>query len=366
MTRLISSETIGHLAEKFDIPLEDALFIALNIYGVDFECEYNRMRMAFRLSESGLFQYAKERGDLDYYFALPVNPKSPFVITDNTLRLQNTVIGQTIGVTEDVCDSHYPRRKGTSLNINPNSRTLCHGCQFCYTAYQVSHDRKRLITDLDLREFFEEWMHQYGLTSLSHLVQVSVVTGCYESSDTLCRFLTTLKNVLAEYNFTGKIFYLGSQIVSEEHLKRVEEVKPFGLCYSLEVFERRNVLRKDKASVSLQDIYESMEVARELGYEVNFSYIVGMESLRVIEYHLHRFKECINKFPTINTFQMHKYHQAELMAYGAHRMEYYLEARKLFERLFISSNLRPLVWEDYRGLWFLKFGNEPLLGIRTP
>lgn len=34
---------------------------------------------------------------------------------------------------EDFYDYNYPRCKGTVLNINPNSRTLCRGCKFCYT-----------------------------------------------------------------------------------------------------------------------------------------------------------------------------------------------------------------------------------------
>ena len=363
---MLSINMIARFAEKYCVPLEDVLFVALNINGVNFECNYNRMRMDFRLAESNLFDYAKQRGELDYYFALPVNQKSPFAIVDNILLLQNTIIGQAIGPTEDICDSHYPRRKGTSLNINPNSRTSCHGCQFCYTAYQVPYDREKLETDSDLNDFFEDWMLKYGLTNFSHLIQVSVVTGCYESSDNLCRFLCTLKRVLAEYQFVGKIFYLGSQITTTKQLSSLADIQPFGICFSLETFERRDLLRKDKRAVSLQDACESMDFARGLGYEVNFSYIVGMESLRVMEFHFGCFKSHINKFPTVNTLQMHKYHQVTLMDPEAHRLEYYLKARQLLERLFVETSMRPLVWEDYRSLWFLTFNGEPLHGIRTP
>ena len=363
---MLTIDVIARLSERYHMPLEDALFIALNVNGVNLECDYNRMRMAFRLADSKLFEYAKRRGELDYYFALPVNQASPFAIVGDVLLLQDAVIGQAIGPTEDICDSHYPRRKGTSLNINPNSRTSCHGCQFCYTAYQIPYDRKRLKTDSDLRELFEDWMVKYGLTNLSHLIQVSIVTGCYESGDALCRFLLILKRILTEYRFTGKIFYLGSQITTQEQLRSVAEIQPFGICFSLETFERRELLRKDKREVSLQGACESMDFARSLGYEVNFSYIVGMEPLRVIEYHFNCFKEHINKFPTVNTLQLHKYHQATLMAPGAHRLEYYLDARRILERLFGQTNMRPLVWEDYRSLWFLTFDKEALPGIRTP
>jgi len=357
---------VERLAKKYEIPVEDALFIALNINGVDFECDYNRMRMAFRLADNQLFDSAMKQGEFDYYFALPINKESPFAIVDNNLFLRDIVIGQTIGATEDICDSHYPRRKGTSLNINPNSRTSCHGCQFCYTAYQVSHDRKRLKTDTDLKDFFEDWMSKYDLSDLSHLIQISVVTGCYENSETLCRFLLSLKRVSVEYGFTGKIFYLGSQISSKTSLENLSEIQPFGICLSLETFERRELLKKDKKAVSLQDACEILDMARDLGYEASFSYIVGMESLRVMEYHFSHFKNHVNKFPTINTLQMHKYHQETLRDPDAHRLEYYLQTRRLLENLFEETGLKPLVWEDYRSLWFLTFGGQPLRGIRTP
>lgn len=109
-----------------------------------------------------------------------------------------------------------------------------------------------------------------------------------------------------------------------------------------------------------------MDFARSLGYEVNFAYIVGIESLRVMEYHFNCFREHINKFPTINILQMHKYHQATLMDPSAHRLEYYLDARRILERLFGQTSMRPLPWEDYRSLWFLTFNKEPLYGIRAP
>ncbi len=143
---MLDIDVATRLSGRYEIPLEDVLFIALNINGVNLKCDYNRMRMAFSLADSKLFEYAKQRGEIDYYFALPVNQCSPFAIVENVLMLQNTVIGQAIEPAEDICDSHYPRRKGTSLNINPNSRTSCHGCQFCYTAYQIPCDRKRLKT----------------------------------------------------------------------------------------------------------------------------------------------------------------------------------------------------------------------------
>ena len=82
---MLDINMIGRLSEKYDVPIEDVLFIALNVNGVSLECDYNRMRMAFHLADSKLFEYAKQRGELDYYFALPVNQDSPFALVDNVL-----------------------------------------------------------------------------------------------------------------------------------------------------------------------------------------------------------------------------------------------------------------------------------------
>jgi hypothetical protein len=44
---MISIERIIQLAERYRIPIEDALFIALNRFGVSMDVQYNRMRMGF-------------------------------------------------------------------------------------------------------------------------------------------------------------------------------------------------------------------------------------------------------------------------------------------------------------------------------
>jgi hypothetical protein len=363
---MLGVESIIRLAKKANIPFEDALFIALNTNGIRFDCGYNRMRTALRLTDDALFSYANGRGEKNYYFALPVNPESPFSLEGDKVRLGNIVIGEAVGATEDICDSHYPRRKGTVLNINPNSRTSCRGCGFCYTGYQIPCDLRKLKTDFELRDYFEGWMHNEGCSNLSHLVEVAVVTGCYDSGEDVCCFLRTLKTVLGEYNFEGKIFYLGSQIITKEQLDGLVEVKPLSICLSVETFERRDLLKATKKSLTLLDAVEVLDYARGLGYEATFSYIVGMEALGVMEYHFRHFIRHINKFPIINTLQMHKFHALSLRAPGAHRLEYYLEARKIIERLFAEKSMRPLVWEDYRSLWFLEFNGEQLSGIREP
>lgn len=363
---MLTIEHVARLAERYHMPLEDVLFIALNVHGVKLDCEFGRIRMDFRLAENDQFRYAKERGELDYFFALPVNPESEFILSGDVLSLGETTIGQAINPMEDVSDLYYFRRKKTVLNFNPNARSACAGCRFCYTSRLTPNDEQRVETADELKVFFENWMHKYCFADLSHLVQISVVTGNYRESDNLSHFLLELKRVVHGYRFGGIIFYLGSQIATPEQLKLLTEAQPFGVCFSLEVFDRRNLLRRDKKSLELKDAYEAMDLARRLGHEVNFSYIVGMEPLQVVEEHFRYFRDHVNKFPTINTFQKHRFQGPTLMDPSADRLEYFLEARQILERLFAETGLRPLPWEDYRSLWFLTFGKEALHGIRTP
>ncbi len=363
---MLSINQLLTLSRTYNVPLEDVLFIALNSNGVKFQCEFNRMRTALHLTNHSLFEYARHQNDMNYYFALPINQQSAFVIVHDTLLLGDVVIGKVSDATGDVCNSHYPRRNGTALNINPNSRTSCHGCEFCYTTYQVPCDRKKLKNETDLREFFGSWMNEYHLTDLSHLIQISVVTGCYDSGNDLCRFLHTLKKVAAEYHFNGKISYLGSQIATKEELDNLADLKPFCVCYSMETFERRDLLRDKKRALSVQNICDLMEHSIGANYETSFSYIVGLEPLAIMEKYFGYLWKHVNKFPIVNILQIHKYQKVGLLNPEAMNLEYYIKTRKLIESIFLGTSMRPLVWEDYRSLWYLRFGSEPLLGIRTP
>jgi len=363
---VLNIEAIIRLSEQYQTPLEDVLFIALNVHGIKLDCEYGRIRMDFRLADNELFDYAKAQGELDYFFALPVNPESEFTLVEDVLSLNGMPIGRAINPEEDTSDLYYFRRKKTALNFNPNSRSSCAGCRFCYTSRLTPHDKQKVETGADLKISFENWMSKHDFADLSRLVRIAVVTGNYKNSDDLCQFLVECKRIVREYRFDGEIFYLGSQITTPEQFMRLSEVQPFCICFSLETFERRDLLRPDKKALGLDDARKAMDCALGLGYEVNLSYIVGLEPLRVMDRNMYRFKEHINRFPIVNTFQKHKFQGPTLADPAADHLEYYLDARRILERLFGSTNMRPLLWENYRSLWFLTFDGEPLHGIRTP
>jgi hypothetical protein len=364
--RSLSLSTLGEYANRFQIPVEDALFAAINLYGLDWDVTFSRMRTALRLSQRPEFVTAEELDERNFYLALPVRRGSPFHLRDGALFVGSAEVGMALGATEDYCDSHYQRRMGTSLNINPNTRTSCRGCDFCYTAYQVPLDRQRMITPADIRQFFLEWMGANELEDLTHLLQVSVVTGCYHNEAQLVRFLTWLRSVMAEWGFQGRVFYLGSTLTDPHALARLSREGPFGYCVSLECFERRDLLHSSKRSLSLNDIAETMRACVDLGIEVNYTYIVGLEPIASFIPHMTDFMEFTNKFPTINLLQLHQQHDSQLRDGTATSLDYYFEARRQIEALYQGTSLRPQAWEDYRSLWYLHFAGEPLEGPRFP
>lgn len=364
---MLSVKMIQALADKYGIPFEDILLIALNISGVDFECGYDRMRTALRLNNGDLFEYAIKKGDIDYYLAMPVHHDSLFKIRNKQLFLGMDKIGEVFGPTEDQCNSHYVRRNVTSINLNTNLRTSCRGCEFCYAAYQISNGEYRLQKTEDFDNFFVGFMAKYNLSSLRTIKQLSIVTGCYPDCDELIDTILNLKESAEKRGFEGRIFYLGSQIIGANAISRLSEIGKFGLCFSVEVFERRDILRTNKQAIDLEQIKETLLMAKELGFDSTISYVLGLESLEVVEKHFLEIRDYINKFPTINTLQIHRRQlHSGLFADGSSNIEYYLMARKIIERIFQTTDMRPLVWENYRGLWFMRFADEELFGCRFP
>ena len=364
---MLNIDILTDIANNNDVPVEDVLFMSINFYGVHMDVDYNRMRTAFHLDGNHpAFSLANERNDLNYYLALPINHHSPFSISNGKMYFDGIVIGDSIGATEDFCDSHYPRRLGTSLNINPNSRTSCRGCDFCYTAYQVPLDKKKMKTREDLVDFFDEWIAQENKKDLSHLIQISIVTGCYDSEESMVDFILLLSNVLKEYNFNGKIFYLGSMLTSLKQMERLKKLPSFGYCMSVECFERRNVLAPSKRRLTLSDIKTTLNNALECGFEVNYTYVLGLEPLDTMKKYMTELLDVTNKFPTINILQLHQQHDKSLLDPSFDGVCSLIHGRKIIEGIYKDTIMRPLVWEDYRTLWYLKFDNEDLTGIRFP
>lgn len=211
-------------------------------------------------------------------------------------------------------------------------------------------------------------MKKFEIADLSHLMQIAIVTGCFPNEQKVVDFLKMAKDVLNDFLFKGELFYFGSQIKSEKALLELRKIRPLGICFSLECFDNKNreyFLRDVKRDLHLDTIKEMLIIANNLGVRTNFSYIIGLESLETIKKGFGDFLPYINSFPIVNVFQSHK-GQATLRHNDADKIDYYIKARKIIEDIFMQTALRPRPWENYRSLWYLKFGEEFLDDIRTP
>lgn len=199
------------------------------------------------------------------------------------------------------------------------------------------------------------------------MIELSVVTGCYSSAEEV---INTLKNIRyvanKEFNFKGRLFYLGSQISKQEELKQLVECKPMRICFSIETFENRDKLRKTKRNLSIDHIRNVMLKAKEMGFEVNYSYVLGLEPLTTVEKYFNIFSESVNVFPIVNLLQIHKKQSFDIKTKEAHDIEYFFKARKIIETAFENSNLEPETWNNYRSPWTMQFAHKKLTGKRVP
>jgi hypothetical protein len=282
------------------------------------------------------------------------------------LKLGSLTLGEAIEPIEDFCDSNYPRRNGTVINLNPNSRTECKGCRFCYTNYQIPRDREKIFTQNEISCFVDDWLKKSNKKDLSHIIQVAVVTGCFDKEDEIIHFLLNLQEVLDKYNFKGEIFYFGSQITSKRGLEKLKAIKSFAYCLSIECFENREYfLRDKKRQLSISAAMDILKTGIELNYRMNFSYILGLEGIEVMEKGFNILKPYINSFPIINLLQVHVYHK-DIRHREADYLEYYMNARMIIERIFDNVDYKPRTWENYRSPWYLMYNTKFHEGIRTP
>jgi len=367
------TEDLDYLQEKayaYGIPLEDVLFIDLNRQGVITDIPHERIRFYFKLINDPRFKESNERGVKDYFFGLPTPElDSDYALSGGKILLRGKEIGAVNDVQNDTCDSTYPRREGTVLNLNIKSKSTCHGCAFCHTFKQTPRDLYgKEKSPKELTEILvKEWLEKYSRQDLSYLYRLDILTGCFGGEEELVKSLFDVRETFSKYRYRGEIFYFGSEITSKQAFDKLEAIKPFGFCLSLECFSNREkLLKKHKANITLEDAKQILATSKDKGFGTQFSYVLGLEPKEIVVEGMEEFLSLVNRLPVINVFQPHTMEQRKLLVQEARSLDYFLDIRKEMERIFGPTGYRPRTWGNYRCLWYLKFANEKLEGSRLP
>jgi hypothetical protein len=121
-----------------------------------------------------------------------------------------------------------------------------------------------------------------------------------------------------------------------------------------------------KSALSLERAKEIFALGKTKGLYTNFTYVLGLDSLDAFAEGMKDFLPVLNRYPVINIYHVHNSSQRALLDKQANDLRYYFDARILMEKTFENFEARPRPWENYRPLWYTKYGKETLQGLRVP
>lgn len=365
MTALLSGQTsttstleeVERLAARYRVPVEDALLIAINLYGIDSDTPRHRARVQVRLASAP---------SVPWQLIVPLNAtSSSFQLQDGQLTLEGQVVGTVERIDADEAVGGYFRDDGAALTLNPNARSRCVGCAFCPNTLEAAAD-PRLSEERDLRELFSALRQQHPRHDLTELREVTVSTGCFERESAAVHHLRTLRAVLGEHDVEARIGFLTSVLTSRPAFEELAaDVTPFVLRLTAECFTRRDLLLKaSKAALVASEMPGVLSRALAAGHGTSFTYIVGLDDLEALDAGVGELAPYVTEFPNFQVYQAHNSVMAGLRTPGAQDLEHYLQARVVIEEIMGPTGLRPTAWECYRPLWYFTFAGEPLAGAR--
>lgn len=347
----LSKEDVVALSNKYNVPLNDLLYIYLNISGLNSKIDFPRLRMTIKMVDS----------DEVFYFGLANRKESDFSLDDNKIYFFDEHIADVTFIENDDCASSYFRKNKTVVTLNSNRRSSCVGCKFCPNNLELNSDDLNLDTEEKLLKHFEMLMSSINKTDLSFLERMTICTGCFNSESKTVDHLLLVYNTAKQLNFNGTLHYIGSEIKSPEAMETIKRnVDKFMMTFTVECFTNRYlVLRGTKASVTLDEYKKLMLQAMSYGFVVNYIYILGLDNLFDVLNNMTELKDYVNYFPSINLFQPHVNEHNDLISLDAYNnLEYYLIVRKKLEDLYREKGYKPRSWECYRPLWYSYFDGK--------
>ena len=335
------------LAEKYNMPFERVISIALNRYGILIpNIPDNRLRFNLKLLDSNETNY--------YAVCINTYLKSPFTIKKGNLMLENIPVGIISNIEKDTCLSTYFRNNKKAITFNSNSRSKCIGCKFCGT-YSLSDDDVIIFDSKEkVQKYFNNLLHKNQIATMGDIEDITICSGCFENENKLIEHLLMVSESFKEMGFNGRLNYIGSQLRNYNKISMLKNnIGNFGIYFSIEKFiDREKFMKPEKSSLTMEKAKELMNYCTKLDITTTFLYILGLEKIETIEYYFSYLKDSINKFPIVQVFQDYTINQEQYRIPEAKDIEYYLKARETINNILKDKEYSPNSWECFRSLYF--------------
>ncbi len=346
---------VDQYARDYDVPPVDVMLLGLNLMGVS--------GFDPKISPRGRFRMVPHLFNWPFFFAVTIEPASPFLHDGRQVWLGDELIGDATPIEPDTCSETYCRKGGKVITLNSNSRSSCRGCQFCGTFSLIPDDFSDLLQEGNLRRKAQALLDDGMVTDYRRLESIGVVTGCFRNEQQCLDHLLLVNRVFGEFGFHGEVRYIGSQITRRESLETLHAAGTFAIYLTVECFDRRErIMKRKKSKVTPERGRQILGWAKELGMDTSILYVLGLDSLESIVAEFPKYLPVLTRHPLINVFQLYQPWQAKLRHPLAHSLDYYLQARELLETIF-AGGAWPLGYDNYRSLWYTQYSG---VAIQNP
>ena len=344
----LNVSNLREISEKYNIPFIDSMLISLNTLGAKSDLPFLRVR--FRIK---VLNYEKE-----FYYAICLNTtKTPFLLQGVNIKLGDETVAIVKNLENDIAELSYFRKNGNVLVLNLNRRTKCLNCEFCGARFQTERFSVRLTDKKSIELYFSFLEEMYGKL-FKKLEEIAINTGLFLSEERVLKHLEDVSETAKTFGFKGEIKYIGSEI-SEKGIERIaKKTEKFSYYLTLETFENRILMNNTKSLMDVKKAKKILKLCKENGIPATILYVLGLEPLKIFKHGIREISPFLTRFPVINIFQVYDISQNKIRHPEATEIEYFLSARKFVEKLFEERELRPRLWENYRGLWYTSFSSE--------
>lgn len=191
-----------------------------------------------------------------------------------------------------------------SLNFQP----ICRGCEWC--CREVSKDMRNLSPEEGMT------ILKQNKINFSEINKITFVTGMYKNGDEVVdNILRFMKLAKSKEDYKGRVLYIGSQIRTEDQIKKLSEGLEstlFKYAYTLETFTQRDKMHSKKSD-PIEEVINQIWKIKSWGLtDLEYSYMPGLDSLQDFMRWMPKLNEVAR--PHLSIFRPIKEKQEEMKA----------------------------------------------------